>query len=90
MQSMNAVVVRGKDGWCGTVLPPDPATHSDPTHVRVQLENGEHYLVPAAVVIPHHAPISAIASGIFSVCATAPIGRLGDRDSIDIERFLPD
>ena len=52
MQSMNAVAVRGKDGWCGTVLPPTPATDSDPTHVRVQLESGEHYLVPAAVVIP--------------------------------------
>jgi uncharacterized protein (TIGR02271 family) len=44
--------VRGKDGWCGTVLPPASPTRSDPTHVRVQLENGEEYLVPAAVVIP--------------------------------------
>ena len=52
MQSMNAVVVRGKDGWCGTVLPPASPPRSDPTHVRVQLESGEHYLVPAAVVIP--------------------------------------
>ena len=52
MQSVNSAVVRGKDGWCGTVLPPAPATGSDPAHVRVQLENGEHYLVPAAVVIP--------------------------------------
>jgi len=49
MQSVNAVAVRGKDGWCGTVLPPP---HNDPTHVRVRLENGEEYLVPAAVVIP--------------------------------------
>ena len=39
--------VRGKDGWCGTVLPSTPPPRSDPTHVRVQLENGEHYLVPA-------------------------------------------
>jgi len=52
MQSMNAVVVRGKDGWCGTVLPPASPPRSDSTHVRVQLESGEHYLVPAAVVIP--------------------------------------
>src|SRR4029453_5106735 len=52
MQSMNAVVVRGKDGWCGTVLPPASPPRSDSTHVRVQLERGEHYLVPAAVVIP--------------------------------------
>ena len=52
MQSMNAVVVRGKDGWCGTVLPPTPAPDSDPTHVRLQLESGEQYLVPAAIVIP--------------------------------------
>jgi uncharacterized protein (TIGR02271 family) len=52
MQSMNSAAVRGKDGWCGTVLPPTPATDSDPTHVRVQLESGEHYLVPAAIVIP--------------------------------------
>jgi uncharacterized protein (TIGR02271 family) len=51
MQSMNSAAVRGKDGWCGTVLPPEPPTRSDPTHVRVQLENGEHYLVPASVVI---------------------------------------
>jgi uncharacterized protein (TIGR02271 family) len=49
---MNSALVRGKDGWCGTVLPPEPPTPSDPTHVRVQLENGEHYLVPASVVIP--------------------------------------
>ena len=52
MQSMNSTAVRGKDGWCGTVLPPTPPPRSDPTHVRVQLENGEAYLVPAAVVIP--------------------------------------
>ena len=52
MQSMNSAAVRGKDGWCGTVLPPEPPTPSDPTHVRVQLENGEHYLVPVSVVIP--------------------------------------
>jgi uncharacterized protein (TIGR02271 family) len=52
MQSMNSAAVRGKDGWCGTVLPPEPPTRSDPAHVRVQLENGEHYLVPASVVIP--------------------------------------
>ena len=52
MQSMNSVVVRGKDGWCGTVLPPASPPRSDSTHVRVQLESGEHYLVPAAVVIP--------------------------------------
>jgi uncharacterized protein (TIGR02271 family) len=52
MQSMNSAAVRGKDGWCGTVLPPEPSTRSDPAHVRVQLEHGEHYLVPAAVMIP--------------------------------------
>jgi uncharacterized protein (TIGR02271 family) len=52
MQSMNSAAVRGKDGWCGTVLPPEPPTRRDPTHVRVRLESGEHYLVPAAVVIP--------------------------------------
>ena len=52
MQSMNSTAVRGKDGWCGTVLPPTPPPRRDPTHVRVQLENGEHYLVPASVVIP--------------------------------------
>jgi uncharacterized protein (TIGR02271 family) len=52
MQSMNSAAVRGKDGWCGTVLPPAPPPRSDPTHVRVQLESGAQYLVPAAVVIP--------------------------------------
>jgi len=52
MQSMNAVVVRGTEGWCGTVLPPASPPRSDSTHVRVQLESGEHYLVPAAVVMP--------------------------------------
>ena len=52
MQSVNTAAVRGKDGWCGTVLPSTPPPRSDPTHVRVQLESGEHYLVPAAVVIP--------------------------------------
>jgi uncharacterized protein (TIGR02271 family) len=52
MQSVNTAAVRGKDGWCETVLPPTPPPRSDPTHVRVQLESGEHYLVPAAVVIP--------------------------------------
>jgi uncharacterized protein (TIGR02271 family) len=52
MQSMNSTAVRGKEGWCGTVLPLTPPPRSDPTHVRVQLENGEQYLVPASVVIP--------------------------------------
>jgi uncharacterized protein (TIGR02271 family) len=52
MQSVNTVAVRGKDGWCGTVLPSAPPTRSDSPHVRVQLESGEEYLVPAAVVIP--------------------------------------
>jgi uncharacterized protein (TIGR02271 family) len=52
MPSMNSVAVRGKDSWCGTVLPPAPPPRSDPTHVRVQLESGEQYLVPAAVMIP--------------------------------------
>jgi len=52
MQSMNTAVVRGKDGWGGTVRLPASPTHSDPTHVRVQLESGEHYRVPAAVVLP--------------------------------------
>ena len=40
MQSMNSTAVRGKDGWCGTVLPPIAGSRSDPTHVRVQLESG--------------------------------------------------
>jgi uncharacterized protein (TIGR02271 family) len=44
--------VRGQDGWCGTVIPPAPHTRSDPTHVLVQLESGEHCLVPAAVMLP--------------------------------------
>ena len=44
--------MHGKDGWCGTVLPSAPPPRSDPPHVRVQLESGEEYLVPAAVVIP--------------------------------------
>ena len=44
--------MRGTDGWCGTVLPPASPPRRDSTHVRVQLESGEHYLVPAAVVIP--------------------------------------
>jgi uncharacterized protein (TIGR02271 family) len=52
MHPMNAVVMRGKDGWCGTVRPPASPPRSDSTHVCVQLESGEHYLVPAAVVIP--------------------------------------
>ncbi|HEY5868407.1 MAG TPA: YsnF/AvaK domain-containing protein [Candidatus Tectomicrobia bacterium] len=52
MQSVNAVAVRGQDSWCGTVLPSTPPTGSDPPHVRVQLESGEEYLVPAAVMLP--------------------------------------
>jgi uncharacterized protein (TIGR02271 family) len=52
MQSVNAVAVRGKDGWCGTVLPSTPPPRSEPPHVRVQLESGEEYLVPAAVMLP--------------------------------------
>src|SRR5918912_465941 len=51
MESVHSAVVRGQDGWCGTVLPSTPP-HSDPTHVRVQLESGEHYLVPTAVLMP--------------------------------------
>ena len=39
MPSVNSGVVRGQDGWCGTVIP-RAATCSDPTHVRVQLESG--------------------------------------------------
>ena len=52
MQSMNAVVVRGKDGWSGTVRPSASPPCSDSTHLRVQLASGEHSLVPTAVVIP--------------------------------------
>jgi len=52
MSSVNSGVVRGQDGWCGTVIPPAPHTRSDPTHVLVQLESGEQCLVPAALVIP--------------------------------------
>ena len=44
--------MRGKDGWCGTVLPPASPTHRDSPRMRVQLENGEQYLVPVAAVIP--------------------------------------
>jgi uncharacterized protein (TIGR02271 family) len=52
MPSVRSGVVRGQDGWCGTVIPPAPHTRSDPTHVRVQLASGEHCLVPATVVRP--------------------------------------
>ena len=52
MLSVSSGVVRGQDGWCGTVIPPAPHTRSDPTHVCVQLESGEQCLVPAAVVLP--------------------------------------
>jgi len=52
MSSVRSGVVRGQDGWCGTVIPPAPHTRSDPMHVRVQLESGEQCLVPAAVVLP--------------------------------------
>ena len=52
MPSVRSGVVRGQDGWCGTVLPPAPHTPSDPAHVRIQLESGEQCLVPAAVVLP--------------------------------------
>jgi len=52
MPSVRSGVVRGQDGWCGTVIPPTPHTRSDPTHVRVQLESGEQCRVPAAVVLP--------------------------------------
>ena len=49
MEFMHSAVVRGQDGWSGTVL---PSTHRDPTHVYVQLESGGHYLVPAECLIP--------------------------------------
>ena len=43
----------GTGGWCGTVLSPEPPPRSDPhARARATLESGEHYLVPAAVVIP--------------------------------------
>jgi uncharacterized protein (TIGR02271 family) len=52
MPSVSSGVVRGQDGWCGTVLPPAPHASSDSTHVHVQLASGEQCLVPAAVVLP--------------------------------------
>ena len=52
MQPVHADVVRGKDGWCGTVVPAARHTPSDPEHVCVQLESGAQILVPAAVLIP--------------------------------------
>jgi len=52
MPSVRSGIVRGQDGWCGTVIAPAPHTRDDPTHVRVQLESGEQCLVPAAVVLP--------------------------------------
>jgi len=52
MPSVSSEVVRGQDGWSGTVVPPAPHTRSDPTHMLIQLESGEQFLVPVAVVIP--------------------------------------
>ena len=50
MPSGHPTIVRGKDGWCGTVMPPASQMSSDPEHVLVQLENGEQLLVPTAVM----------------------------------------
>jgi len=83
MQSVHADVVRGKDGWCGTVVPAAPHTPSDPEHVCVQLESGEQLLVPAAVLIPQQD------GGYYVPLRLAELARTGGRPDTSNERVIP-
>src|SRR2546423_9903972 len=83
MQSVHADVVRGKDGWCGTVVPAAPHMPSDPEHVCVQLENGEQLLVPAAVLIPQQD------GGYYVPLRLAELARTGGRSDTSNERVIP-
>src|SRR5438874_13564597 len=83
MQSVHADVVRGKDGWCGTVVPAAPHTPSDPEHVCVQLESGEQLLVPAAVLIPQQD------GGYYVPLRLAELARIGGCPDTSNERVIP-
>jgi uncharacterized protein (TIGR02271 family) len=51
MQPLDSIIVYGKDGRWGTVVPFSPSTQHDSSQLLVQLDNGQRLLVPAEHVI---------------------------------------
>ena len=51
MQPLDSIIVYGKDGRWGTVVPVSPSTQHDPSQLLVQLDNGQRLLVSADHVI---------------------------------------
>jgi uncharacterized protein (TIGR02271 family) len=51
MQPSESVIVYGKDGRWGTVVPISPSTQRDSSQLLVQLDNGQRLRVPAEHVI---------------------------------------
>jgi uncharacterized protein (TIGR02271 family) len=51
MQPLDSIIVYGKDGRCGTVVPVSQSTPHDASQLLVQLDNGQQLLVPVEHVI---------------------------------------
>jgi uncharacterized protein (TIGR02271 family) len=51
MQPLDSIIVYGKDGRWGTVVPISPSTQHNSSQLLVQLDNGQRLLVPAEHVI---------------------------------------
>ena len=52
MQPSGSVIVHGKDGWRGTVVPASPCAQADTSQMLVQLDNGQQLLVSAETLVP--------------------------------------
>jgi uncharacterized protein (TIGR02271 family) len=51
MQPSGSIIVHGKDGWRGTVVPASPSAQPDTSQMLVQLDNGQQLLVSAEALV---------------------------------------
>jgi uncharacterized protein (TIGR02271 family) len=51
MQTSGSIIVHGKDGWRGTVVPASPSAQPDISQMLVQLDNGQQLLVSAEALV---------------------------------------
>jgi uncharacterized protein (TIGR02271 family) len=51
MQPSGSIIVHGKDGWHGTVVPASPSAQADASQMLVQLDTGQQLLVSAEALV---------------------------------------
>ena len=51
MQPSGSIIVHGKDGWRGTVVPASPSAQADASQMLVQLDTGQQLLVSAEALV---------------------------------------